>query len=42
MISSEIISDNIAKCRLYGSAIASIPCAEAMLTTGTKTISTSS
>lgn len=42
MISSDIISDNIAKCKLYGSAIASIPCGEAMLTTETKNISTSS
>lgn len=42
MISSDIISDNIAKCKLYGSAIASIPCSEAMLTTETKTKSTSS
>ena len=31
MISEEIISDNIAKCNLYGNAITVIPCAEAML-----------
>jgi len=41
MVSSEIISDNIAKCKLYGSAIAAIPCAEAMLVTGDKKTSES-
>lgn len=41
MISAEIISDNIAKCKLYGSAIAAIPCAEAMLETDNKIISNS-
>lgn len=30
-VSQEIISSSIAKCRLYGSAITVIPCAEAML-----------
>ena len=33
MVSAEIISDCIAKTRQYGSAIATIPCAEAMLET---------
>ena len=33
MISQEIISDNIAKCMMYGNAITVIPCAEAMLQT---------
>jgi 2-C-methyl-D-erythritol 4-phosphate cytidylyltransferase len=33
MVSEEIISDSIAKCILYGSAVAVIPCAEAMLLT---------
>jgi 2-C-methyl-D-erythritol 4-phosphate cytidylyltransferase len=32
-VSEEIISDNIATCKVYGSAIAAIPCAEAMLET---------
>ncbi len=36
MISEDIISDNIAKCKLYGSSIASIPCGEAMLETDNK------
>ncbi len=36
MISEDIISDNIAKCKLYGSSIASIPCGEAMLETVNK------
>lgn len=31
MLSPEIISDNIAKCREYGNAITVIPCMEAML-----------
>jgi 2-C-methyl-D-erythritol 4-phosphate cytidylyltransferase len=31
MVSAEIISDNIAKCMLHGSAIAAIPCVEAIL-----------
>jgi 2-C-methyl-D-erythritol 4-phosphate cytidylyltransferase len=31
MVSQEIISDCIAQCRLHGSAIVTIPCAEAML-----------
>jgi len=31
MISEEIISDNIAKCNLYGNATTVIPCAEVML-----------
>lgn len=34
MVSGEVISDNIVKCKKYGSAIAVIPCAEAMLETG--------
>ncbi|AHM57190.1 2-C-methyl-D-erythritol 4-phosphate cytidylyltransferase IspD [Peptoclostridium acidaminophilum DSM 3953] len=42
MISAEIISDNIAKCRLHGSAIAVVPCAEAMLETEDKICSESS
>ena len=33
MVSQEIISDNIAKCSMYGNAITVIPCAEAMLET---------
>jgi len=33
MISSEIISDCIAKCNIFGSGIAAIPCTEAMLAT---------
>ncbi|GHU75444.1 2-C-methyl-D-erythritol 4-phosphate cytidylyltransferase [Spirochaetia bacterium] len=33
MISQEIISDSIAKCRVHGSAVSVIPCAEAMLIT---------
>lgn len=41
MVSSEVISDNIAKCKLYGSAITAIPCAEAMLETENKTSSNS-
>lgn len=41
MVSAEIISDNIAKCKLYGSAITAIPCAEAMLETKDKKISDS-
>lgn len=31
MVSGEVISDNIVSCKMYGSAIAVIPCAEAML-----------
>jgi 2-C-methyl-D-erythritol 4-phosphate cytidylyltransferase len=42
MVSEEIISDCIEKCKLYGSAIASIPCAEAMLETNDKCSSISS
>ena len=30
-VSQEIISDNIAKCKIYGNATSVIPCAEAML-----------
>ncbi|MDE4541322.1 IspD/TarI family cytidylyltransferase [Thermoanaerobacterium sp. R66] len=41
MVSEEIISDCIAKCRLYGSAVAAIPCAEAMLETDNKKTSNS-
>lgn len=33
MVSEEIISDNISKCKMYGNAITAIPCAEAMLIT---------
>ena len=36
MVSAEIISDSIAKCKLHGSAIAAIPCVEAMLETSDK------
>jgi 2-C-methyl-D-erythritol 4-phosphate cytidylyltransferase len=36
MLSSDIISDSIAKCQLYGSSITSIPCSEAMLETDNK------
>jgi len=36
MVSTDIISDCIAKCRVYGSAIAAIPCVEAMLNTDDK------
>lgn len=42
MVSNEIISDCIVKTRLYGCAIASIPCAEAMLETKNGMISTGS
>lgn len=41
MVTEEIISDNIAKCTLYGNAITAIPCAEAMLLTEDETVSTS-
>ena len=33
MLSAEVISENLAKCKLYGSAITAVPCAEAMLVT---------
>lgn len=33
LVSEEIISDSIAKCLMYGSGIATIPCVEAMLET---------
>lgn len=33
MVSEEIISDNIAKCIMYGNATTAIPCVEAMLMT---------
>jgi 2-C-methyl-D-erythritol 4-phosphate cytidylyltransferase len=36
MVSEEIISDTISKCALYGSGVAVIPCAEAMLLTDDK------
>lgn len=36
MVSAEIISDCIAKCKLYGSAVAAIPCVEAVLVTDDK------
>ncbi|HEY8362268.1 MAG TPA: IspD/TarI family cytidylyltransferase [Tissierellaceae bacterium] len=36
MVSAEIISDSIAKCRLFGSGVAAIPCVEAMLVTEDK------
>jgi len=42
MVTAEVISDNIARCRQYGSAIAVIPCAEAMLETDDKICSESS
>ncbi len=38
MISQEIISDSIATCKVKGSAIAAIPCQEAMLETDDKII----
>ncbi len=41
MVSAEIISDSIAKCKLFGSGVAAIPCAEAMLETETKEFSSS-
>lgn len=36
MVSQEIISDCIAKCRVYGCAITAIPCTEGMLNTDDK------
>ncbi len=33
MVSEEVISDNIAKCKVYGNAITAIPCVEAILQT---------
>jgi 2-C-methyl-D-erythritol 4-phosphate cytidylyltransferase len=36
MISQEIISDSLVKCKLYGSAVAVVPCAEAMFITDDK------
>lgn len=36
MVSAEIISDNIAKCKLYGCAVAAVPCMEAVLETEDK------
>lgn len=36
MVSEDIISDCISKCQLYGSAVAAIPCAEAMIETQDK------
>jgi len=33
MLSQEIISESISKCKLYGSAVTAIPCAEAMVLT---------
>ena len=42
MVSADIISDCIVKTRTYGSAIASIPCAEAMLQTDDGVISAGS
>ncbi|WP_339219891.1 IspD/TarI family cytidylyltransferase [Paenibacillus sp. FSL H8-0332] len=41
MVSEEIISDNIAVCRLHGSAVTSISCAEALLETESKVFSNS-
>jgi len=41
MVSAEIISDSIAKCKLYGSGVAAIPCNEAMLVTENKKTSSS-
>lgn len=40
MVSADIISDCIAKARLYGDATAVVPCAEAMLTTENSLTST--
>lgn len=42
MVSAEIISDCIVKTRKYGSAVACVPCAEAMLETENATVSTGS
>lgn len=42
MVSQEIISDCIVKVRQYGSAIATIPCAEAMLETDNQSFATKS
>ncbi len=42
MVSAEIISDCIVKARLYGSGIATIPCAEAMMQTEDGEVSTGS
>ncbi|MCD8322106.1 MAG: 2-C-methyl-D-erythritol 4-phosphate cytidylyltransferase [Oscillospiraceae bacterium] len=42
MVSAEIISDCIAKTKRYGSAIATIPCAEAMMQTEDGEVSTGS
>jgi 2-C-methyl-D-erythritol 4-phosphate cytidylyltransferase len=36
MVSAKIISDNLAKCMSHGSAIAAIPCGEAILESGNK------
>lgn len=41
LVSQEIISDNIAKCKKYGNAITAIPCAEAMLKTDDRICSNS-
>lgn len=41
LVSQEIISDNIVKCKKYGNAITVIPCAEAMLKTDDKIYSDS-
>ena len=42
MLSTEIISDSIAKCKLFGSAITAIPCNEAMLYSEDETASSKS
>jgi 2-C-methyl-D-erythritol 4-phosphate cytidylyltransferase len=42
MVSAEIISDCIAKCRTFGSSIAAIPCAEAILKSGDRVSSSES
>ena len=41
MISQEIISESISKCKLYGSAVTVIPCAEAMILTKDRELSDS-
>lgn len=41
MVSAEIISDSIVKCKLYGSAVAAIPCVEAILETEDRKMSNS-
>lgn len=42
MVSQDVISDSIAKCKMYGSAIAAIPCAEVILLSDDKICSNQS